>query len=249
MRNLKVLMAYNGTRYNGYQSQPCGNTVQDIVENRASRLLNQPISINGCSRTDAGVHAKEFCFNFHMDEKISTIGCDAFVKAMNAMLPADIAILSCEEADENFHARFDSKGKEYMYLVDNSKIRDVFSEKLALHYPYPLDEKRMNNAAGLLVGTHDFGSFCKAEAKQHLKTTVRTLHDFRVERCGENVKFYVRGDGFLHNMVRILVGTLIYVNENKRSEQDILRSLESDDREAAGKTLPPWGLYLNKVFY
>lgn len=249
MRNLKVFTAYNGTHYNGYQSQPCKNTVQDVLQDRLSRLLSQPVSINGCSRTDAGVHAKQFCFSFYMDETVSTIGCDALVKAMNAMLPSDIAILSCEEADPDFHARFSAKGKEYLYLVNNSRIRDVFSERLALHYPYPLDEQRLDKAAKLLVGTHDFASFCKAEAKQHLKSTVRTLHDFRVERSGENVMFYVSGDGFLHNMVRILVGTLIYVNENKRSEQDILRALEKDDREAAGKTLPPWGLYLNKVFY
>lgn len=249
MRNLKVFMSYNGTRYNGYQSQPCGNTVQDVVENRASKLLNQPISINGCSRTDAGVHAKQFCFNFHMNEAVSTIGCDAFVKAMNAMLPADIAVLSCQEVSDDFHARFDTKGKEYLYLVNNGKTRDVFSENLALHYPYPLDVKRMNKAAELLVGTHDFAAFCKAEAKQHLKSTVRTIHDFHAEREGDNVKFYVSGDGFLHNMVRILVGTMIYVNENKRSEQDIIRSLETGEREAAGKTLPPCGLYLNKVFY
>ena len=184
-----------------------------------------------------------------MDEAVSTIGCDAFVKAMNAMLPADIAVLSCQEVSDDFHARFDTKGKEYLYLVNNGKTRDVFSENLALHYPYPLDVKRMNKAAELLVGTHDFAAFCKAEAKQHLKSTVRTIHDFHAEREGDNVKFYVSGDGFLHNMVRILVGTMIYVNENKRSEQDIIRSLETGEREAAGKTLPPCGLYLNKVFY
>ena len=107
----------------------------------------------------------------------------------------------------------------------------------------------MNKAAELLVGTHDFAAFCKAEAKQHLKSTVRTVHDFHIEREGENVKFYISGDGFLHNMVRIIIGTLIFMNEGKRTEQDVLEALETGNREKAGKTLSPCGLYLNKVYY
>ena len=147
------------------------------------------------------------------------------------------------------HARFCAHGKEYVYLVDTSPVRDVFMQKLALHYPHPLDEKRLDTAAKLFVGTHDFAAFCKAEAKEHLTTTVRTVRSFTVTRSENTVTFTVSGDGFLHNMVRIMVGTLIYVNEGKRNENDIARSLETGERSDAGVTVPPYGLYLNKVIY
>ena len=130
-----------------------------------------------------------------------------------------------------------------------SPVRDVFSGKLALHYQGELDIEKMNGAAGLFVGEHDFAAFCKAEAKEHLKSTVRTVTAFSVHRDGNKAVFTVRGNGFLHNMVRIMVGTLIYISEGKRTGEDIVRALETGDREAAGKTIPPEGLYLNKVFY
>lgn len=246
MRNLKVCIAYNGAAYHGFQRQNNAVTVQQTVEEKMSKLLGQPVTINGCSRTDTGVHARQFYFN----SKISNaIPCDGFVKGMNSLLPDDIAVLSCEDADEAFHARFCSKGKEYVYIVSNTPQRDVFSRNLVLHYPAALDERVMNKAARLFIGEHDFAAFCKAEAKEHLKSTVRTVYDFNVARDGDKVIFTVSGNGFLHNMVRIMVGTLIYVNEGKRTEDDILRSLETGDRETAGKTIPPEGLYLNKVFY
>ncbi|MGN0596391.1 MAG: tRNA pseudouridine(38-40) synthase TruA [Ruminiclostridium sp.] len=246
MRNLKVCMAYNGTNYHGFQWQNGVVGVQNVVEEKMSLLLKQEVSINGCSRTDTGVHAKEFWFNSHVDSKIP---CDGFVKGMNVILPPDIVIISCEDADESFHARFDTKGKEYLYRVNNAKQRDVFSQNLALHYPYKLDDEYLGKACKIFVGTHDFAAFCKAEAKEHLKSTVRTVHDCRVERNGDIVDFYVSGDGFLHNMVRIIIGTLIFMNEGKRTEQDVLEALETGNREKAGKTLSPCGLYLNKVYY
>lgn len=249
MKNLKFTIAYNGTAYNGYQSQPGGNTVQDNVEKVLSRLLNQDVKINGCSRTDAGVHAREFVFNIRYEESLSGIGENGLVLAMNGQLPRDIAVLSCERADDGFHARFDAKGKEYLYLVDTSPVRNVFSEGFALHYPYSVDTEKMLTAAQEIIGNHDFAAFCKAEAKEHLKTTVRTVHDIKILRNRNFVEFYVSGEGFLHNMVRIITGTLIYVNEDKRSADDIKEALESGNREKAGKTLPPYGLYLNKVFY
>lgn len=249
MKNLKVTIAYNGSAYNGYQSQPSGNTVQDKLQESMSVLLNQPVIINGCSRTDAGVHAREFVFNAQYDDSLSSIAPDSFVRAMNGSLPSDIAVLSCEYASDDFHARFCAKGKEYLYLVDTSKVRNVFTQKLALHYPYEIDVPRLVEAAALLVGEHDFAAFCKAEAKEHLKSTVRTVTDIKIEKNNEQVEFYVSGEGFLHNMVRIIVGTLIYVNEKKRNAEDIKEALKTGNREKAGKTLPPHGLYLNKVFY
>lgn len=249
MKNLKVTIAYNGSAYNGFQSQPSGNTVQDKLQKTMSELLNQPITVNGCSRTDAGVHAREFVFNAFYDDSLSSITPDSFVRAMNGSLPVDIAVLSCEYASDDFHARFCTKGKEYLYLVDTSKIRNVFSQGLALHYPYELDVPRLREAAAVMAGQHDFAAFCKAEAKEHLKSTVRNVTDIRIESSNNYAEFYVSGDGFLHNMVRIIVGTLIYVNENKRSIEDIKEALETGNREKAGKTLPPHGLYLNRVFY
>lgn len=249
MKNLKFTIAYKGTAYNGYQSQPCGNTVQDVVEKALSRLLNQKAVINGCSRTDAGVHAKEFVFNVKYDEKLSSIDEKGLILGLNGMLPIDISVLKCEYVPEDFHARFDTKGKEYLYILDTSAVRNVFSEGLALSYPYKLDIEKMRAAAEIIKGTHDFSAFCKAEAKEHLKTAVRTVFDIRIEQDGNLVKFYVSGDGFLHNMVRIIVGTLIYVSEGKRSLEEIENAVNGGDREMAGKTLPACGLYLNRVMY
>ena len=246
VRNLKVCVAYNGAAYHGFQRQNNAVTIQQTIEECIAKLLKQNVTINGCSRTDTGVHAREFYFNCRLD---TSIPCGGFVKGLNALLPDDIAILSCEDADDDFHARFCAKGKEYIYIVKNTPVRDVFSQKLALHYAGRLDEKIMDKAAKLFIGEHDFAAFCKAEAKEHLKSTVRTIYDFSVTKNGDEVIFKVSGNGFLHNMVRIMVGTLIYVSENKRSEDDIRRSLENGDREDAGKTIPPEGLYLNKVFY
>ena len=246
MRNLKVRTAYNGTAYHGWQRQNNNITVQQIFEELIGKITDSRVTVHGCSRTDAGVHAREFCFSFNTE---SPIPCPGLMRALNAMLPDDIAVLSCEEAPEDFHARFSAKGKEYVYLVNNAQHKDPFGSRLALFYPYRLDEKRLDNAAKLFVGTHDFGAFCKAEAKEHLATTVRTVWDMSVTRSGDTVSFTVSGDGFLHNMVRILVGTLIYINEGKRTENDILRSLETGERDMAGITIPPHGLYLNKVFY
>lgn len=246
MRNLKVGIAYNGTAYHGWQRQDNGITVQQVVEESMSRILGQEVIVHGCSRTDAGVHAKEFYFTASVDNGIP---CNGFIKAMNGLLPDDIAVLSCEDVPMDFHARFSAKGKEYLYLVNNSERKDVFRKGMALTYPLQLDEKLLDRAAKLFIGEHDFGAFCKAEAKEHLKSTVRTVYDFRVIRNGDDVLFYVSGNGFLHNMVRIMVGTLIYVNEGKRSESDITAAIKTGNRELAGKTVPPCGLYLNKVIY
>ncbi len=246
MRNLKVCIAYNGAAYHGFQRQSNAITIQQVLEDRLRKLLKIQTAINGCSRTDTGVHAKQFFFSFHTD---SSIPCDGFVKGMNALLPDDIAVLSCEDADEDFHARFSAKGKEYIYRVKNTPQRDVFTDRLALWYHGALDEQVMDKAAKLFIGEHDFAAFCKAEAKEHLKSTVREVYDFSVRRENDEVIFTVSGSGFLHNMVRIMVGTLIYVSEGKRTESDILRSLETGVRETAGKTIDPRGLYLNRVFY
>ena len=247
MRNLKVFIAYNGAEYHGFQRQGNAVTVQEIAERCIGRLLKiPPPVIYGCSRTDAGVHARQFCFNVHID---SSIPCEGFIKGMNTLLPPDIAVLSCEDAPEDFHARFCARGKEYVYLISNTPQRDVFLQKLAYHYPYALDMDKMNLAAQLFLGEHDFGAFCRAEGKARMKSTVRTIYDFRAEKRGTVCEIRISGSGFLYNMVRICAGTLIYVSEGRRTIEDVKTALETGDRSFAGITLPPEGLYLNKVIY
>ncbi len=247
MRNLKVFIAYNGAEYHGFQRQGNAVTVQEIAERCIGRLLKiPPPVIYGCSRTDAGVHARQFCFNVHID---SSIPCEGFIKGMNTLLPPDIAVLSCEDAPEDFHARYCARGKEYVYLISNTPQRDVFLQKLAYHYPYALDMDKMNRAAQLFLGEHDFGAFCRAEGKARMKSTVRTIYDFRAEKRGTVCEIRISGSGFLYNMVRICAGTLIYVSEGRRTLEDVKTALETGDRSFAGITLPPEGLYLNKVIY
>lgn len=240
-------MSYNGARYSGYQLQPNNITVQGAVEEAFYKILGVKTEIIGCSRTDAGVSAREFCFNMRINGEINTIPCDNLVKALNSVLPPDIAIISCAECSAMFHARFDAKGKEYLYLINNGKTRDVF--KRSFHYPFSLDAEKLNETAKLFVGEHDFGAFCKAESKKRLKSAVREVYGFNVNRNGDFVSITVSGSGFLHNMVRIMAGTLIYVAEGKRTESDIIKAFSTKERALAGKTLPPEGLYLNKVFY
>lgn len=247
MRNLKVFIAYNGAAYHGFQRQDNALSVQEVVEKALGKLLKcaAPV-IYGCSRTDAGVHARRFCFNVHVDSKIP---CEGFIKGMNTLLPDDIAVLSCEDAPEDFHARYDTKAKEYIYLINNKPIRDVFLQKLAYHYPYPLDIKKMNEAARLFVGEHDFAGFCRAEGKARVKSTVRTIYALNVSQNKGVCEIRIRGNGFLYNMVRIVAGTLIYVSEGKRSLEDVRRAIETGARDFAGVTLPPDGLYLSEVLY
>lgn len=247
MRNLKVIISYNGAAYHGFQRQDNASTVQETVEKAIGKLLKikDPV-IYGCSRTDTGVHAREFCFNVHIDNRIP---CEGFVKGMNTLLPPDIAVQSCCEVPDDFHARYNAKGKEYVYIINNKPQRDVFMQNLAFHYPYKLDINAMNHAARLLIGEHDFGGFCRAEGKARMKTTVRTIYDISVTESDGMCEVRVSGNGFLYNMVRIVVGTLIYISEGRRTEADIVSALETGDRSLSGITLPPSGLYLNKVFY
>ncbi|MGN0682928.1 MAG: tRNA pseudouridine(38-40) synthase TruA [Oscillospiraceae bacterium] len=247
MRNLKVFIAYNGADYHGYQRQDNANTVQETVEKAIGKLLKiPPPVIYGCSRTDTGVHARRFCFNVHFD---SNIPCVGFVRGMNTILPPNIAVLSCEDVDDTFHARFCTKAKEYVYLINNKQSRDVFLQNLAYHYPYSLDINKMNEAAKLFVGTHDFAAFCRAEGKKRVNTTVRTIYALSVSLNDGVCEIKIRGDGFLYNMVRIVAGTLIYVSEGRRTLGDVEKALKTGERDLAGVTLPPEGLYLNNVFY
>lgn len=247
MRNLKVFIAYNGAAYHGFQRQGNALSVQEVVECTIGKLLKiPPPVIYGCSRTDTGVHARRFCFNVRID---STIPCEGFIKGMNTLLPSDIAVLSCEDATEDFHARYCTKSKEYVYLINTKPTRDVFLQNLAYHYPYSLNISKMNEAAKLFIGEHDFGGFCRAVGKTIVKSTVRTIYELNVSQKDGICEIRICGNGFLYNMVRIVAGTLIYVSEGKRTLDDVQCALETGEREFAGATLPPEGLYLNEVFY
>ncbi len=244
MRNLKVIMSYRGTAYHGYQRQENAVTIQETVEKSVSRVLNTPTEITGCSRTDAGVHANGYCFSVKTE---STIPLKNFVRAVNSYLPSDISVLSCEEVPEDFHARYSCSGKEYVYLIHNSECRDPFAEDLKYHYRRKTDIDLMRRAAEYFVGTHDFSSFCSQASEK--SNTVRTVHSLEIEKEGDLLKFTVSGDGFLYNMVRIIVGTLLEVNEGKIAPEDIPEIMKRSDRKLAGKTAQAHGLYLNRVFY
>lgn len=244
MRNLKVMMAYRGTNYHGFQRQDNALTVQEVVEKHVSSVLNEKVIINGCSRTDTGVHANNYCFSVLTESKIPPRN---FVRGVNGRLPDDISILSCEDAPLDFHARFSCKAKEYVYMIHNSESKNPFTTDLAYHYRRPMDIALMRTAAGKFVGTHDFRAFCSGCDEN--KCTVRTIYNFDVEINGESVKMLVKGDGFLYNMIRIMVGTLLAVNEKKISADDMESIMESGNRLRAGKTAQPHGLYLNRIFY
>ena len=244
MRNFKVTIWYCGSAYHGWQIQNNSLTIQEIFQKCLSDLLDQPTAVNGCSRTDAGVHAREYVLNFTTD---STITCRGIVFGMNSRLPDDIGVKICEEVPLDFHARFDCKGKEYEYLIHNSEYKNPFYMNTAYRSWYPIDEKKLDRAAKDFIGEHDFKAMCSAECTKD--NTVRTIKSFDVHRQGDMVTFTVSGDGFLYNMVRIMVGTLLFINEGKLEQGDIPRIIQSRDRTKAGRTVPPQGLYLNKVFY
>jgi len=244
MRNLKVIMSYRGTAYHGFQRQDNALTVQEVVERCVSKVLNHKAQINGCSRTDTGVHANNYCFSVLTESSIPVKG---FVRGVNGELPDDISILSCEEVPEDFHARFSCKGKEYIYLIHNSESKNPFMTDMALHYRRPFNAELVRSAAQRFVGTHDFAGFCSNYEEG--QNTVRTIEKFDIEINGESIKMLVKGDGFLYNMIRIMVGTLLTVNEGRMKPEYIDEILKSKNRTLAGRTAQAHGLYLNRIYY
>lgn len=244
MRNLKVTMAFRGTNYHGYQRQNNALTVQEVVEGAVSKILNTKTTIYGCSRTDTGVHAEKFCFSFKTENQIPIRN---FIRGINGYLPEDISVLDCEEMPDDFHARFSCVGKTYLYRIHNSESKDPFSTDMALHYRQSIDIELMKKAAEFFVGTHDFGSFC-ADCSKKLDT-IRTIYQFQIEINENDIKILVKGNGFLYNMVRILVGTLLDINEGRIKLSDLESIMNARDRRLAGRTALPHGLYLHEVYY
>ncbi len=245
MRNLLFKIAFEGSKFHGWQQQENAITVQGELKAAFKRLTGEDVNIIGCSRTDSGVHANEYFFNVKTE---STIPCKNFPVALSSSkLSGEISVISCKEVSDSFNARFDSVKKEYVYIFDNSPIPSPFNYKRAYHYKYPIDESLMNEAAQGFVGEYDFSAFCAAGAQ--VKTKVRTIYSASVERQGNLVIFRICGNGFLYNMVRIMAGTLLYVNMGKINKEDISLIIKSQDRTKAGVTAEPDGLYLNKVYF
>ncbi len=244
MRNLLLTISYLGTRYHGFQVQKNAITVAEVLQDAMEKVMGSRDDIKGCSRTDSGVHAEEFCVSVKTDCRIP---CDSLVKALNVKLPPDVSVKACREVPEDFHARYDSRGKRYEYRIHNAPYKDPFRHKAVLEHSYHLDEELLDREAKSFIGTHDFSAFCAAGGS--VEDKVRAIYDCGVVRRGEEVTFYVEGDGFLYNMVRIMVGTLLAVAAGSIPQGSIPRIIAGKDRNAAGATAPPWGLYLCKVFY
>ena len=203
------------------------------------------MDVKGCSRTDTGVHARRFCCSFHTEH---TIPPERLVAALNHFLPRDVSVLACREVPADFHARYSCRGKEYEYQIWNHPVRNPFLRDRALHYYYSLDLDRLNAAAGAFIGRHNFTSFCSADARVKGDLS-RTITCSQWRREGDLVAYRVSADGFLYNMVRILVGTQLWVAAGKLAASDMHGILSAEDRNAAGPTAPAAGLYLNRVFY
>lgn len=245
MRNLLFTIAYDGSGYHGWQIQQNARTVQGAFQEALYKATGLREDLKACSRTDTGVHAREFCLSLKTESLVSP---QRMTAALNHWLPEDIAVKSCREVPEDFHARYSCQGKEYCYEIWNHPVRDPFLRGRALHYWYPIDETLLGRAAEYYVGTHDFTSFCTLDRREKGDLT-RTVTRAQVERQGDRVTFIVAADGFLYNMVRIMVGTLLWVQQGRLRPEDIPEILDAKDRAAAGPTAPASGLYLNRVFY
>jgi tRNA pseudouridine38-40 synthase len=245
MIRYKCIISYDGSGFSGYQVQPKKRTVQSVIEAVLTKMhKGSSVKISASGRTDAGVHAKGQVI--HFDSPLS-LPVEKWELALNSMLPEDISVLSVKEADPAFHARFDANGKEYRYYLNQSPKRDPFQRNYAFHYPNPLNLEAMREASAYLLGTHDFSSFCSARTE--VEDKVRTIKTIEILQDEEKVSFHFIGNGFLYNMVRILVGTLIEVGSGKRKSEEIMEILEKRDRRYAGKTAPGQGLYLWQVLY
>ncbi|MFD2672441.1 tRNA pseudouridine(38-40) synthase TruA [Marinicrinis sediminis] len=252
MRNIAMLVSYEGTAYHGFQIQPERVTVQQRLVEAIFKLTGEKAHLHGSGRTDAGVHARGQVISFQTG---STIPTDRWPAAMNTELPSDISIVAAQEVPLAFHARKQARRKTYRYYIQNGRIPNVFLPYV-FHYPRPLDVERMHAAAQLLTGEHDFTSFCsrKSDKASHIRTIYRAdcvwkPSPFDLSGKSEQIEFSITGNGFLYNMVRIIVSTLIQVGDGRKSPEDLLFILQQRDRTLAGPTAPAKGLFLWEVQY
>lgn len=247
MKNIAMRLMYDGRSYHGWQYQKNGITIQETIENALSDLTNEDIKVTGCSRTDAGVHALDYVMNFRSETEIPP---EKLPYALNHKLDGDITALEAWIADDDFSARFSSKGKRYIYRIWNGRMNNPFHRGYSWFLPYNMDRESMKKAAEHFIGTFDFSAFMAAGGSQ--KTTVRTIRECSVTEdldMPELLTVTVEADAFLYNMVRIITGTLAEVGFGKIAAEDIPQIIASGDRRESGLTAPPEGLFLKKVFY
>ncbi|NLL78851.1 MAG: tRNA pseudouridine(38-40) synthase TruA [Clostridiales bacterium] len=251
MKNYKMILQYEGTRYQGWQRQEStDNTIQGKLEAILTKFTGVRTEVQGSGRTDAGVHAIGQVANFRMDEQIvcdRKLTAEEIMKYINCYLPDDIAVIAMEEVPERFHSRLNAKEKIYCYRVLNSAIPHIFDRRYVFEVPDKLDIQAMREAAAAFLGEHDFKSF--TSNKRGKKSTVRSIYEIRIERIGDEIRFTYRGNGFLYHMVRILTGTLLEVGMGKRKADEMERILRMKNREAAGFLVPGKGLTLMEVRY
>ena len=248
-RNLKLTLAYDGTDFSGWQVQPDLATIQGTLASVIRRLTGENVLPQGSGRTDAGVHALAQVASFATE---SSIPVENFQKALNDLLPAAIRVLDVSEVEGQFHARKSARAKTYRYRILRGPVCLPFLARYVWHFPYPLDEDAMSQAAGEVVGEHDFTSFVAVDPEKGEDgeaSNVRTIFSSRWERQGDELIYSVRGNGFLHHMVRNLVGTFLLVGKGTLQVEDIRRILETHNRSAAGATAPASGLLLVSVEY
>lgn len=243
-RNIALKLMYNGSAYHGWQVQKNAVTVAETLEKALSTVVCHPVKCTGAGRTDAGVHAETYVANFRT---VSTIPCDRIPLAVNTRLPNDIVVVKATQVPMAFNAIGSCHKKEYTYRIYNSRLGNPFFVDRAWFYPKHLDESVMGRAAAQFVGTHDFRAVRSVGTET--KTTVRTVYYFDVSRQGDLIECKVCANGFLYNMVRAMVGTIVYAAEGKLSPQDIPDILDSCNRTLAGPTVPPGGLYMTKLWY
>lgn len=245
MRNIKMIIQYDGTRYKGWQKQTENvNTVQGKLEYILSKMLEEDVQLVGCGRTDAGVHALNYTANFHTS---SDMNIDDMSRYIKDNLPEDIALLSLKNASERFHSRYNILSKSYLYRINNSKVKNVFDRKFVHNIDEKLDLEKMRQCSQVLVGTHDFQSFTTLKSKT--KSTVRTINYINIEEKENIVEIEVNGNGFLWNMVRIILGTLIEAGKGKLNVSDVENILNAKKRADAGPMVPPKALFLKDVEY
>ena len=244
LKNLLFTLRYDGTDYHGWQVQENANTVQQTFQDAAESICGVRDNVIGCSRTDSGVHADMYCCNMRTESSLSP---EKWKSAMNGVLPHDIAVTDCREVPFEFHARYDCSGKRYVYRIWNAQERNPFISRYSYHYKYPLDADFLNRQASQMLGTHDFSAFCAAGGST--VDNVRTLTRAEVVRRGDEVLMYFEADGFLYNMVRIMVGTLLDISRGRIAADTLSDIISSLSRDRAGATAPACGLCLEQVFY
>ncbi len=237
-------VAYDGSKYHGFQRQDNAWTVQEAIEDGLKTLLKEDVKIIGASRTDAGVHAKGQVFNLKVDTPIPV---ERFPLALNTKLPRDIIIIDTIDVDDDFHARYNSKDKVYSYQIYNNNIPSPFVRNYAYHIKRKLDLNKMREGASYLIGKYDFSSFRSAGC--NAKTSIREIFSIDIEKSNNLIVIRIKGGGFLYKMVRIIMGTLIKVGLNKIDPKGVQKILLAKDRQQAGPTAPACGLFLEKIYY